>query len=963
MIQLSADSVISFWLWQESVRMLVNMAMGLAALIVFLAVWEDERGLLLAAAFTVIGVWLRKLQQQNHQLQQQLLLLQSPTDSGPHSADSGAQAETTSSGVTTAQQKVVQQEVAQQVVWPATPAQTQPASEPEEQAPPQPDPQITASSAEADNHSVVNSQNNYIQSNSAQNNDSQNNNSLDYAWMRVRGWLTRFFTEGNLVARVGILVLFVGVAFLFSFAARQGLLPIGMRFIGVGVLAAGIFALGWWLRQRQRIFALLAQGAGLGLGYLSLFAAARLYQLLPMNGAFVAMLLCVAASVALALRQDARGLALFAALGGYLAPVLMSSGDGSHIALFSYYALLNTGLLATAWYKSWRELNLCGFLFTFIVAGIWGGVEYERAYLISSEIFLLLFFLMFLAVAVLFALRQPPQLKGVIDASLVFALPLVVMAYQSYLLYYLDYWLAGFSLACGLLYLGLSLWLKKRQPLQLLARSFYAMALVFIALAVPLALSQEWSVMTWSVQGAALVWLGLEQQNRLNRLFGYGLLTISLMWLLVDGYFIPLQAMYLLHGKGVAALVMVTALLLAAYQLQQKLSHCDSLLPEEKLAQYFLFSAALLLWLLIQLREIVFWLTPDFYAQAWVALLTVTAALLYAGFRRFDWPLLRYPLLALVPLLSLLALATMVEEQRWLVNWASAIWFVALPGCYYLLYQFREVLPQRWAAIFHSLLLTQLLLFSGLELLHQVNNRFAFIDDSGWPELALLLPVLSCCGWLLWQPDSSRWPLDKQLAMLRQRLLPSYLALLSLFVCLCLLTADGGMVPYFPLLNALDGLGVVVLVLLLLWWRSGFWRAHGAWPDTQLTGDLLPIWSGLFAATLVNTVLARYMTHYQALPFELDVLWQSAMFQTLLALVWTLIGLTLTLLASKKALRLLWFVGAAILALVVFKLFLVDLSGHETIARIVSFIAVGLLLMAVGYFSPLPPQESQQSRN
>ena len=53
-------------------------------------------------------------------------------------------------------------------------------------------------------------------------------------------------------------------------------------------------------------------------------------------------------------------------------------------------------------------------------------------------------------------------------------------------------------------------------------------------------------------------------------------------------------------------------------------------------------------------------------------------------------------------------------------------------------------------------------------------------------------------------------------------------------------------------------------------------------------------------------------------------------------------------------------VGAALLALTVVKLFLFDLSHVTGIERIVSFIGIGVLLLLIGYFSPLPPKAPAQ---
>jgi uncharacterized membrane protein len=79
-----------------------------------------------------------------------------------------------------------------------------------------------------------------------------------------------------------------------------------------------------------------------------------------------------------------------------------------------------------------------------------------------------------------------------------------------------------------------------------------------------------------------------------------------------------------------------------------------------------------------------------------------------------------------------------------------------------------------------------------------------------------------------------------------------------------------------------------------------------------------------------------------------------------LSIFWTITGLVLTIVATKKQLRKLWLTGAALLVMVVGKLFLLDLQIHGSVERIVSFISVGLLLMLIGYFAPLPPKQQEQ---
>jgi uncharacterized membrane protein len=78
-------------------------------------------------------------------------------------------------------------------------------------------------------------------------------------------------------------------------------------------------------------------------------------------------------------------------------------------------------------------------------------------------------------------------------------------------------------------------------------------------------------------------------------------------------------------------------------------------------------------------------------------------------------------------------------------------------------------------------------------------------------------------------------------------------------------------------------------------------------------------------------------------------------------LFWTVLALTAMLMAARKRERTVWLVGAALLVVVIAKLFLIDLSRIGSVERIISFVGVGLLMLIVGYFSPLPPARESKS--
>ena len=171
--------------------------------------------------------------------------------------------------------------------------------------------------------------------------------------------------------------------------------------------------------SRTRLtFGLMLQGAGIAVLYLTIFAAMRLHPLLDPRMAFGLLVAVTLFSAILAVAQDALGLAAAAVLGGFAAPILTSSGSGDHVALFSYFALLNSGIFAIAWFKAWRLLNLIGFVGTFGIGFAWGLRSYRPELFASTEPFLVLFFLMYVGIGLLFARRKlaeaadAPQERG-----------------------------------------------------------------------------------------------------------------------------------------------------------------------------------------------------------------------------------------------------------------------------------------------------------------------------------------------------------------------------------------------------------------------------------------------------------------------------------------------------------------------------------------------------------------------
>jgi uncharacterized membrane protein len=762
-----------------------------------------------------------------------------------------------------------------------------------------------------------------------------------------------WITGGNALVRVGVVILFFGVAFLVGYIAENVDVPIELRLSGVAIGAIVMLLLGWRLRERAGGYGLVLQGGGIGVLYLVVFGALKIWKLLPAELGFFLLVAVALASAILAVAQDSRSLAVAGVTGGFLAPILASTGGGSHVMLFGFYLVLDIGVLVIAWYKAWRALNLLAFAFTFGIGAIWGAEGYRPEHFATTEPFLVAFFVLYVAIAVLYAMRRAPSLKDPVDNILVFANPLVAAGLQFGMVKNIEYGAAWSAVAAGAFYcvLAWQLWRRQRETLQLLVECFIALGVAFATLAIPLAFDGRWTAASWALEGAAALWVGTRQDRRLPRWLGLMLQPAAGIAFLSGAHGYTAQLAVLNSGFFGGMTIALSALFCSLYLTRNPRGAEPDLIP-----------AALFVWGTAWWLGTGWWEIEHFAAKEWISagqlLYGAATAVLYVfAHRRLQWKLAAYGALVLLPILALWIAIWAQEYAHPFAQYGVVAWPVAFVAFYWVLSKLEDDVFAPVVTAWHCIALWVLSIVAGWECAWQIDNAVG--EGRIWADIGRPLVPAVLAAWIATRNEPKRWPFEPHLrAYLAYALAPIMVAL-WLWVVLINFGSNGdpAPLPYVPLLNPLD-LSIALIAVIYITWQRALLRNDPPAALVQMIRSA-PVWLGATAFLWANGILLRSLHHYADVPFKLETMLRSNLVQTSFSVFWSALALGAMVFSNRKRIRPLWVCGAVLLAVVVVKLFIIDLSKISGIERIVSFLGVGVLLLVIGYFAPVPPPRKE----
>lgn len=762
--------------------------------------------------------------------------------------------------------------------------------------------------------------------------------------------LLAWFVQVHLMVQIGVVVLFFGVGFLVKYAVDQGWFPLELRLISAALLGVALATVGWRVRTQRRTYGLALIGGGIGIVYLTTFGAYYFYGLLPALLAFTIFVLLALTYALMAMVNDAPILAFLAIVGAFLAPWLTADDSGSYVVLFSYYAVVNLGILALAWAKRWSGLNLVSFLFTLAAGVTWGATAYHPTNFVGAEAFLLGFFGFYLLIAYRHALRtgqltsngQPVELRWA-AVLLLFANPLATFTLQSLLVAEREHWLAYSAFGFALLYGLLAAVSQRLRAAALFSQGCSFFAGFFLLIGIPLRFDPQVTAALWAVQGLGQLWLGVRSRRTWPQAWGL------LVQLLAGGAFLvqltetPTQLLPpFLNSIYLSTLILAVAAILSAtlvYRYQ----------PTVKGAQavwlYGLFGLGLGWWYGGGLGQ---W---PFYGERtdrWVILLLffVLSGLLGEGYGVLvGWRGPRVMLMAILPAAWGVALYLFAQPiHPFTAGWY--IWPVILAVQLFYLWRGGERVP----TLYHA---GGLWLATFLLTWWSVRGAITTELAAAWLGLAwLLVPTVAL--WLgTWLAARTRGNAQVGYGFYGAAAIALFLFATALWINQRN-PGTSAPLPFVPLLNPLDLLLATVIVVLWQWSR---WVQGAVQPQLAPIIASLRQWAiWLLSLWVFNLALARGLHHLIPLPFTWSAFYGSALVQTVYALVWGVLALALMYLAHHRHWRAVWSIGAALLGLTIVKLFIVDLANTGTLARIVSFISIGLLTITIAYFWPAPPR-------
>lgn len=349
--------------------------------------------------------------------------------------------------------------------------------------------------------------------------------------------LEKFIGE-NLINKIGIAVTIIGVAIGAKYTIEHDLITPLTRII-LGYLAGlALLVVGIRLKTNYANYSAVLVSGAMAIMYFITYFAYSFYGLFPQVVAFALMLVFTIFTVVAALSYDKQVIAHIGLVGAYAVPFFLSEDSGQVAVLFSYVAIINTGILVIAFRKYWKPLYYAAFLLTWLIYSSWYFFDYKTAvHFELASIFLGLFFAIFYLTFLAYKLIQQEQFS-ILDVLLLLA--------NSFIFYGIGYYiledhetgsqlLGLFTLGNAFVHFIVSVVIYRQKLGD--RKLFYlisGLVLTFLTIAIPVQLDGHWVTLLWAGEAALLFWIGRTKNIAVYEKMSYALMLLAFISMLMD---------------------------------------------------------------------------------------------------------------------------------------------------------------------------------------------------------------------------------------------------------------------------------------------------------------------------------------------------------------------------------------------------------------------------------------------
>lgn len=347
------------------------------------------------------------------------------------------------------------------------------------------------------------------------------------------------FIGENLINKIGIAILVLGIAFFVKYAIDQNWInEIGRTCIGL--FAGGILiGIAHRMRKSYAAFSSVLIGGGLAVLYFTITIAFQQYHLFSQTAGFAIMVVITAFAVLLSIAYNRIELAVLAIIGGFATPFMVSTGEGNYQVLFTYLMILNVGMLVLAYNKKWNLVNIVCYVFTIILFGGWltqKCLPIKDAPYLGGLFFASLFYITFFLMNVIYNIRKQEKFEA-LDFSILLSNNAFYFAAGMSILQHINngMYQGLFTALLGVFNFVFAYSLYKKQTVDRnLVFLLIGLVLTFLSLAAPVQLDGNYITMFWSAEAVLLLWLAQKSQIKLIKITSVLVLVLMVFSLLMD---------------------------------------------------------------------------------------------------------------------------------------------------------------------------------------------------------------------------------------------------------------------------------------------------------------------------------------------------------------------------------------------------------------------------------------------